>query len=214
VISLERSQPEPASIRREQHYDTVEVRERLFRDARGKCYLCEQPVELGDFEIDHRKPKAPGQFPELRLSWRNLYCCCHKCNQLRPRLWPDGGLLSPDESADAVEHRLSQWLDDETHPCFRPASSGDEAASNTAEELRKVHGTQDTLRAHDMRKALSLQLNRVFTVRHQLLLLRHDPEARARKREELRRLVSRSAPFTALIRSRFMHDPLVVRLFD
>lgn len=212
MIGFERSSPAPHSLRAEDTYDTPEVRDRLFNDARGKCYLCERPVERGNFEIDHRKPKAENQFPELRKDWRNLYCCCHSCNLIRPRLWPEQGLLSPDVAADDVEGRIQQTIGDDRYPCFEATSERDAPAVNTALELARVHGGEDKLRADDLRAALMLQLDEIH--RNLLAWPRLQGPIPPDVRRNLRRLLSRKAPFTALVRSRFLAFPALVALFD
>lgn len=218
MIQVERSFPPPRSLREQDDYDTPEVRRRLWEDARGKCYLCERRVELSDFQIDHRKPKGPGEFPELKQAWRNLFCCCTKCNALRPRTWPASGLLSPDQHDDNVEQRLVQYIEDDGDPRFLAADSEDEAAKNTADELARVHGRDKRLRAQDIKDALGTLLNKAYQIRQRLWVL----QARAqdgsgdfsRLEQELRRCVSRNSPYTALIRSRFVEDSFVVGLFD
>lgn len=218
MIRLERSSPAPKSLREQRHYDTPEVRDRLYLDAFGKCYLCERLVDRSDFQIDHRKPKALAQFQKLTFSWSNLFCCCAKCNGLRFRHWPEGGLLLPDRLKDDPEQRLKQYLDNNALPSFRAKDPLDQAAQNTAHELLKVHGAEDKLRADDLQRAILLQLEKARSTRQRMWELenegRESTPSYARLRDELRRLVSRRAPYTAMIRSRFLRDKLVISLFD
>lgn len=56
-------------------YDGEDVREILYNDHDGKCYLCEQKIGKS-FQIEHLKAKAVGFHPELKFTWANLLLAC------------------------------------------------------------------------------------------------------------------------------------------
>ncbi len=58
MINYIRSATPPASLALLKRYDGNDVRERLWADGNGKCYLCEIAVDFGAFEVDHRQPKG------------------------------------------------------------------------------------------------------------------------------------------------------------
>jgi len=216
VIQVVRSDTSPPSLALRQSYRGDDVVKQLWIDGRGKCYLCERPVELGGFEVDHREPKDENP-DELTYAWWNLYCCCDKCNGRRWRKTRLGGWLHPTTPLDG---RLRQELrtgTDPRHDCyFAPMDPADLRAKNAAEELRHIH-CEVHPDAADLRAAISRQLNQVLEAQMKLLLNKagcitltdvelYDLE------EELRRLVSCSAPFTALMRSRV--SPVFRHMFD
>ncbi|MCU0654752.1 MAG: hypothetical protein MUF64_05515 [Polyangiaceae bacterium] len=185
------------------------MREALFRDARAKCYLCEQVVVQSGFQIDHLQPK--GQYPLRTCDWKNLFCSCPKCNNKRKKTWPSGGLLVPD--VDDVEGRLRQEIDHDGTVSFSARDPNDSAASNTASELMRLHGSEDPVLRKDIENALLKCLQRAYLLRQELKKLHKEDESWHRKRLELKRLLGRGAPFTALLRSR-MQDKLSKKLFD
>ncbi len=148
MIDVTRREAAPASLAANDRYDGADVVEALHADFLGKCYLCETKVEPGTFTINHRKPQGPGQFPELRCAWTNLFPTCntHNCNGRRQRLYPDGGLLDPG-GGHRVEERIAQRLEHpsavlasaDTRFVFEAIREDDTAAANTAEELARIH---------------------------------------------------------------------------
>ncbi len=74
---------------------------RLFRslvreDFRATCAYClleeRWAAGLENFELDHFRPKS--LFPQLSLSFYNLYWSCHVCNRLKGAQWPSQALLA------------------------------------------------------------------------------------------------------------------------
>ncbi len=232
MIDVARPAEAPLSLSEKKSYKDRDVLEALHRAFLGKCYLCETPIMVGTFEVDHRKPKAPEQFPELEFAWTNLFPTCntHRCNQRRERRYPEGGLLDP-SAEDKVEARLLQRIEgfvsgvlakekEALRFVFEASSSEDIAARNTARELDRIHngkgsGEPAQYTAFALRSAIHAQVFNVAKVVCSLELL--PPEAaeqRAGLREELRKLLSRRAPYTMLVRSYFRHRPELRELFD
>lgn len=170
-------------------YQHEAVRARLFEDWDGKCYLCEGPLHLGSTQVDHRVMQAWD--PERVNDWHNLFPAHGPCNNRRKRSQRSGGLLSPGEG---VERRLRQRPEDRPGVgwtyTFTPVEPSDLPAVNTAAELHHLHNGKD-LHAADLCDAIKTQLLRVFD---------------AKRKEDtptLRLLLSRRAPFTALLRAHF-----------
>ena len=209
MIRLERSATAPRSLSAGTHYDGADVREALFRDARAKCYLCEQIVSQSSLQIDHLQPQ--GQYPSRRCDWKNLFCSCPKCNNKRKKGWPDGGLLAPD--SDDVEARLQQEIGDDGAVLFLARDPADTTARNTASELMRLHGSEDPVLRKDIENALLKCLLRAYQLRQELRKMSKHEEGWQRKTAELRRILGRSAPFTALLRSR-MRDRMSLSLLD
>lgn len=208
MIDVERSLPAPSSLGEETGYRTEEVLERLHRDFLGKCYLCERTIASGCFEVDHRYPKAAGEYPERTHDWTNLFPICEGCNSHRFRAWrqrrPEG-MVSPGEG---VERRVRQWLEANQQAgrlvaTFAAVDLGDVAARHTADELTQVHRLTESHGAH-----LQTQYEaRLSVVQGVMIDLLHavntgDIETQSVKQAVLRQMLARDAPFTALLRGR------------
>lgn len=229
MIDVTRPDTSPASLA-EKKYNGRDVLETLHKAFLGKCYLCETRVEVGTFEVDHRKPKAEDQFPELAYEWKNLFPTCntHRCNQRRERKYPTGGLLDP-AAGDRVEARIIQRIlgnpsgvlggdAKSAQFMFQPLASDDLAAVNTAQELDRIHnGTGSTAKdtAFALRRVISNQVVHVAKFLRELTII--PPEATGRRDEIMRKLgklFSRRAPYTMLVRSYFAHRPELSTLLD
>src|SRR5690606_24339379 len=75
MIDVERPAEAPASLAGGT-YSGTDVLEALHSTFQGKCYLCESPIELGTFQVDHRKPKGDERFDDLVCAWPNLFPTC------------------------------------------------------------------------------------------------------------------------------------------
>jgi uncharacterized protein (TIGR02646 family) len=83
-------------------YKHKEIKDTLIRMFDGKCAFCESYIGNIDYgDIEHFKPKS--KFPELAVSWENLFLSCAKCNGAGQKgdKWPtddEGGpLINPCE---------------------------------------------------------------------------------------------------------------------
>lgn len=228
MIDITRPQDAPASLATGR-YDGVDVIQALYEAFLGKCYLCETPIDPGTLDIDHRKPKAKDQFPELECAWTNLFPTCkkHGCNGRRERKYPEGGLLDPSAN-DRVEQRvhqsitsvMSNVLAGDVTCGFAAVHEDDVAARNTAIELDRIHhGTGSSeraqLSARALRKAIEKRIVKVASsVREFVTLPRHATERQDALKQQLRILFSRRAPYSALVRSCFSHRPEIRELFE
>jgi len=87
-------------------YDGEDVREVLFNDHDGKCYLCEQKIRKS-FQIEHLKAKADGYYPELRYSWSNLFLACPYCNGRKPNDFDQILVPTSVNIEDIIEQRIN-----------------------------------------------------------------------------------------------------------
>lgn len=226
MIDVERPVEAPASLAGGS-YSGTDVLEALHATFLGKCYLCESPIELGTFQVDHRKPRSDERFTDLACAWSNLFPTCneHEYNQRREKKYPDGGLLDPGEG---VETRIIQRLEwaastvlrkaGTTDFVFRAANAADAAAANTARELDRVHnatGSTAVLKASALRMKILAHVTAVTPHVHALVTRcpaeRHTLEESAHLVEAS---VSRRAPYAMLVRSLFAHIAAVRSLFD
>jgi hypothetical protein len=197
MIDVTRSQPAPASLAAGTSWPGADVLQRLHDDLLGKCYLCETPHPRGTFEVDHRMQRAWPAGAGRHYDWDNLFPACHECNKRRLKRVPPAGLLDPC-AGDEINTRLHQkW-----HPTdgaeFRSRLPGDNAAASTALELEHLHN--DDVVGKNLSTAVLGQIADVWRLERDLLDL-SAPDKRHEIEHKLRRLLSRRAPFTALVRS-------------
>lgn len=204
MIDVGRSVVPPASLQNETSWSGEDVKEQLWKDFLGKCYLTELPVTVAAISVDHFRPKGHACFKHLTYDWENLFPTDRNANERRPKKWPVGGLLDPSAN-DHVEERLQQYLDDENVPHFAAADSNDLQAVNTAAQLEHLHNDAHP-KAADLRNAITKYFAKVLAklleLRRAISATSQDSAKIARLEAEVRKLVSRRAPFTTLVRSR------------
>ncbi|MEP7121626.1 MAG: HNH endonuclease [Byssovorax sp.] len=114
------------------HWFHAEVRS---RGEPSLCAYCDgQLGETSPRTIDHFLPEE--SFPELGLSWHNLYPACYSCNTLHKRtqwscslLRPDSDLVSPEEDPSVLAV-FKKWFD------FEPMTGALSAAPDAPRAMR------------------------------------------------------------------------------
>lgn len=219
MIDVERRISPPPSLQAQKKYDGGDVREALHQDFLRKCYLCEEQVLLGGFQVEHRIPKANGG---PKFQWDNLFPSCARCNGRRRRKKPPvGGLLSPGEGVEKrlVQRAIPSGIDLAFD--FAAVDQTDSRAVNTAKELARIHeleaGEQTTenteFALRDLQREIHDQyIGRVFPLELKVRRGRRDGDVDPSVEEELRRMLSRKARFTMLMRS--LVDTSLSDLFD
>ena len=206
MINVERSLNSPKSLLQSRRWNDRDVLEQLHADFLGKCYLTEEVLSLGQISVDHFRPKGEPSFVHLTYEWSNLHPTSRTANERRPKKWPEGGLLDPAAPEDDVESRLQQWLDDNFQPKFTATNSDDLKAVNTASQLDHIHNDVRSIKAADLRSTIQIYYVKVQEKLHQLRnaldAKPQNPADISRLENEVRSMLSRQAPFTALIRSR------------
>lgn len=195
MIDVTRTQPPPSSLQRKSDYAGNDVKKQLYADFLGKCYLCESCLAPSAFQVDHQL----GRVGDLEFDWDNLFPAC-KCNLHRPKK-----ILAPllDPARGQTSTRLLQWLAGTTQPTFAPVDATDVAAVNTAKELTYLHDRTRHTHGADLCSAIARQLAHAGIVMGHYRKAQRvglEPEL-TKRREELRAVLSRKAPFTILIRS-------------
>ncbi|XXY47443.1 hypothetical protein WME91_46320 [Sorangium sp. So ce269] len=230
MIDVHRPAEAPASLGEGKRCTGADVLEALHHVFLGKCYLCETPIAVGTFEVDHRRPRSDQRFTHLICAWDNLFptCTTFDCNQRRRKRYPDGGLLDPGQG---VEHRILQRIEGAVSISLRKAGTvdivfratepADSAAVNTAEELDRIHnGTHSSaaLKADALRLAILEHVSSVSLEVYRLVSLSAGPTLERAvlddQRQRVQALVSRRAPYAMLVRSVFASLELVRALFD
>lgn len=208
MINAVRSVEAPPSLAACKKYNAQDVVDALLRDFLNKCYLCETRISLRKQSVDHRRSKE--LFPELKFAWENLCPACRDCNDRRPkprvRSIADR-ILNP--TCDDVEARIHQTLRyDETCnaeiPCFSARDPADDRAVATAKELEHLHNDRKSMKAAELRAAITRRIDEVLVRVRDLQKYGNATRGPVRAAWEapLRHDFSRRAPFTALVRGR------------
>lgn len=70
-----------------------------------KCMYCESKISHIDYaNIEHIKPKAPDQYPELICTWENLGYVCSRCNTNKSEKYVETTPYIDPYSEDPSEH--------------------------------------------------------------------------------------------------------------
>lgn len=226
MIDVDRPTAAPPSLARKKSYRGKDVLEALHAAFHGKCYLCETPIDIGCFEVDHRSPQGDKRFEHLQYEWTNLFPTCSEflCNKRRLR-FPDGELCSPGES---IETRLVQKFErtvstslrviGTTAFVFRAADPADIPAENAATELDHLHNGKGSFSAPQLRLAVLEHVGALEPGMRKYAMLSNDPGSDsvllAEQKRWVERFIRRDAPFTMLVRSYFEHLDAVRALFD
>ena len=216
MINVNRSPEPPISLAMCKSWRSDDVLERLHSDFLGKCYLTEEVLTLGRISVDHFRPKGMPEFEHLTYEWSNLYPTSVDTNSRRLK-WPEGGLLDPAAPDEDIEKRLQQWLDDNCLPKFAATDPDDLKAVNTAHQLDHIHNARHP-KAADLREAIRTYYIKVLEKLHEL---RDAVDSQPQKsvditklKTELSDMLSRHAPFTALIRSTLINRWPYSEYFD
>ncbi len=172
----------------------------------AKCYLTEKKfVSSYEMDIEHFLPK--NEYPELRYEWSNLYPADHDANMTKPLNIPAGGYLDPCNPNDDVENELFYWLDFGGRTChFEAIDKENIKAVNTAQLLHRIHNGHDVvseLKTGGLRKALIDKRDEVNKAIINWLSAKSNGNTHEEFKQAslLKRLLSRTASFTMLIRS-------------
>ena len=85
MVYLEKSQPAPVCLEKEKlkkdgDYKCEEVLERLSRDFKNKCYICEAKAPT-TINVEHFVAHQGNQ--NLKFDWNNLFFACGHCNNTK-----------------------------------------------------------------------------------------------------------------------------------
>ncbi len=105
MIYIEKSQPGPGCLEEEKKkkngdHNCGNVLERLKKDFKDKCYICEQR-KLTNVQIDHFIPVKINK--ELKCDWNNLFYSCPNCNGIKHERT---GLLNCTKKSDKVDSAI------------------------------------------------------------------------------------------------------------
>ena len=64
---------------------SVKSKRNLYKNAKGRCYICDTPITFSDMTVDHIFPLSSSRKPMVKnkrfiFSFLNKRCCCEKCN--------------------------------------------------------------------------------------------------------------------------------------
>lgn len=197
--------PEPKPPESYRHSDILKAFDKHFH---AKCYLTEKKfANSWSMDVDHFAPKH--ERPDLRYEWANLFPVDHDANMMRPRVTPIGGYLDPCAAEDDVEKEIVCHVYPGGHKVdFYALNPGNDKARNTVELLNTLHqgrkGDEDSIqKVKQLRSLIRKKCQKVQdTVCEWLNAERIGDRAEiVLKTEELKKLLSRKAAFTMVVRS-------------
>lgn len=210
MISVVRNPTPPASLAKQKSWREDDVLDALHYDFMGKCYLCERPHPRKTIQVDHLILRSEDD--STNYDWNNLFPACGSCNNRRHKKSRPGGYLNP--CVDVIEKRLKQSLNRsrEIKIDFIPINSLDQPSVNTADQLNHIHNDPLSKDAVELRDAIKDQIIHAYSEYYEYRnkLLNYPTETYIHERN-LKEYLSKTAPFTALIRSLF---PDLSHLFD
>jgi hypothetical protein len=205
VIYFKRSQPAPASLKKEKakkngSYKCGDVLERLHQDFARKCYLCEQlkPVTLN---VEHLRAHR-GDI-ERKFDWNNLFLSCGHCNNTKGAQY--------DQILDCTdpEQPVEKWIRHHMKPfpkeraSFTAMHADHPGVGTTVDLLEAIYnGTTHLkrLEASNLREAL---LHEILEFQKHLLAFDDDQieeDEKERAMREIKRHLSHRSAFTTFKR--------------
>lgn len=185
-------------------YRNEDLFEAFDRDFYAKCYLTEKRFENSwAMDVEHFKAKAFAQHPELKYEWTNLYPADHDANMLKPRQEPEGGYLDPCADEDDVEKEILYTTLFGGESAFKALNGNNLKAVNTATLLDKIHNgsnQESTKKTADLRHLIAKKEREVLNTIIQWLGA-SDEQDKFEAETKLKKLLSRRASFTMLMRS-------------
>lgn len=208
MINADRTVVATPAIRK--NYRTKAVYDALDEVFGPKCYLCEATKKsIDNFEIEHFIPHKGDE--TLKFDWDNLFPACggshEPCNQIKGVF--EEPILNPCNPAHDVEKEIVYELTKIKHePRFfpNPTSTNLTLATNTCNLLNKIHYGENPKMS---RKTAALReniRNRTAELFEEMMsehkaIINQDALVQTRALDAIRRIVSRRAPFTMLMRS-------------
>ena len=120
----------------------------------GHCSFCDSfPLDLGDENVEHFRPKSDPQYASLAYTWTNLYLICTTCNSSFKLAEFDEKMIAPDEEGYAFHNYF--FFDSSTGAMMPHPSASPEAqsrATTTIEGYGLDHAHRRKLRKLEARK--------------------------------------------------------------
>lgn len=201
MVKIERSFPEPESLREESKKktgicNTAEVLQRLRQDFNDKCYICE--IKDSDaFEVEHLLPHHNKKIPERYFDWNNIFLACRHCNEIKNcSIYEENIIDCCKEDPEVV----IDFIYDENRTRVVAKDSANKKAVITAKLCNEVFNDKHTpmrdFRSEIKSKKLSEEMNALLD---NLKELRENPNLKVVHRK-LKGLLARSSQFAAFKR--------------
>jgi len=135
MIYFKKSQPAPNCLNKNIDYRCGDVLERLSKDFKDKCYICEekQPTTIN---IEHFIPHKENI--QLKFNWDNLFFACGHCNNIKLDNYIN--ILNCTKKEDEVETKIKYLI--KSFPKIEvliEVIKNDEKTINTAELLENIY---------------------------------------------------------------------------
>jgi uncharacterized protein (TIGR02646 family) len=177
------------------------VVEKLHTMQHGKCCYCEKKIDTVGNEqaIEHIRPQAQNQFPQLKNEWANLLHACANCNGKKKNQFPVDAsnnplIINPSEPLIDPEDHFDFEVDDEEVSFGRIKAKSNFAQ---AEKTIEVIGLDLVARRHD-RCSIYIDLYKAYIeiVRAQA----EDEITKGQKIQAFEAMLGANSPYAAFAR--------------
>ncbi len=193
-------------------YNDEIIVEALKKEFYSKCYICEDDMSTS-INIEHFEPHKEDK--NLKFKWDNLYLACGHCNNIKLAKY-DNILDCMCEEED-VEKSIKYCAP--TFPKRNVIIEGikdTEKVKNTVELLIKVYnGTtpQKRLESEKLRKKILQEMLKFQEILYEYYYEAFEDDDKEHVKRKLKRMLSKSSPFTAFKRWVILEDELYVKEF-
>jgi uncharacterized protein (TIGR02646 family) len=217
MVYLEKSQPAPTSLAVEKQkangdYKKEDVLERLKKDFKNKCYICEFKAPTS-INVEHFEPHK-GDI-DKKFDWNNLFLSCPHCNSTKGDKY--NNILNCTNKAHDVENKLKYIFNPfpvEYVDIF--ALDGSAKTQNTKELLLAIYNGTTPLKKLESVNLRKCILNEIEDFQQLLLTYFDDTISEERKQSLLSKIcmhIGRESHFTAFKRWIIKEDPKLNKEF-
>lgn len=218
MIYFEKSQPAPDCLANELlkengDYNCGCVLERLQKDFKNKCYLCESKI-YSSVNIEHFKPHHNGKYKVLKFDWNNLFLACNHCNNIKSVKFDN--ILNCTDLNEAIEEKISYYFQGAPTELVKIiADSNDSKTLQTQELLLAIYnGTtkQKKLESENIRDTLAEEIARFlkYLRKHHK---EYDAKEKRRYSQKIEKHLKNTSAFTAFKRQIIKDNPELLKEF-
>ena len=147
MIHLPKSQPAPSSLALKQSYREVDVLERLRKDFKNKCYICEEN-EITTLNVEHFIPHRNNI--DLKFDWNNLFFACGHCNNTKLAKSDYDNILNctnpKDDPENLIEYEMKPFPKEKVNLKSVQGFESDKRVVNTIKLLDSIYNGTTSLK--------------------------------------------------------------------
>jgi len=218
MIYFKKSQPAPDCLaieflKADGNYNCDCVLERLQKDFKNKCYLCESKI-YSSVNIEHFKPHHNGKYKILKFDWNNLFLACGHCNNIKSVKFDN--ILNCTDLNDTIEEKINYYFQGAPTELVKiTVNSNDDKTLQTQELLLAIYnGTtqQKKLESENIRDTLAEEIANFlkYLRRHRK---EYDTKEKKRYCRKIEKHLKNTSAFTAFKRQIIKDNPQLFQEF-